>query len=131
MSSSRNFLWFFFAKSSQNFVEKAHYPDAIPLKFYKNSFNPSLITDFRTVSNETYDFFSYFSLFVLVLCGIKMYWELMKKTLYVFQPKKSRRRDWDWNWRIFKSSLLKNGIAWFAYICNWHFFRLCCRNCTF
>ena len=36
MSSSRNFLavfhWIDPPKSSQNFVEKAHYPDATPLK---------------------------------------------------------------------------------------------------
>ena len=51
MSSSRNFLvefhWIDPPKNSQNFVEKAHYPDATPLNFfYKNSFNPSL-TDVR------------------------------------------------------------------------------------
>ena len=37
------FHWIDPPKNSQNFVEKALYPDETPLKnFYKNSFNPSL-----------------------------------------------------------------------------------------
>ena len=37
------FHWIDPPKNSQNFVEKAHNPDATPLKnFYKNSFNSSL-----------------------------------------------------------------------------------------